>query len=231
MTRPVDDRSGAHVTGAAALAATTADAPATVAAQAMVEPPATTAEPGPSLGASREVRVRHARAEDVPLIFENIGYWASRGRMLVRPMQNIFENLRDFFVAEVDGDDGPVFAGNGALHVLWGDIAEVRGLAVAPGVQAKGVGRAIVKATEDEARRVGIPVLFAWTYEVAFFEKCGFDLIDKTRDLHPRVWSECLRCPFYVGCNENGVVKRLEGVPMPRNLPEPPPAQVPPGIR
>lgn len=43
--------------------------------------------------------VRPARAEDVPLIFENIGYWASQGRMLVRPMQNIFENLRDFFVA------------------------------------------------------------------------------------------------------------------------------------
>lgn len=185
----------------------------------------------PTAGTHVQVRVRHARSEDVPLIFENIGYWASRGRMLVRPMQNIFENLRDFFVAEVDGEDGPVFAGNGALHILWGDIAEVRGLAVAPGVQAKGVGRAIVAATEEEARRVGIPVLFAWTYEVAFFEKCGFQLIDKTRDLHPRVWSECLRCPFYVGCNENGVVKRLDGVPMPHNLPEPPPAQVPPGIR
>ncbi|MFO7546284.1 MAG: N-acetyltransferase [Trueperaceae bacterium] len=223
MKRPAGDSSAAHDTGAAALTPATTAAPAAA--------PATTAAPAPILGASLDVRVRHARAEDVPLIFENIGYWASRGRMLVRPMQNIFENLRDFIVAEVDGDDGPVFAGNGALHVLWGDIAEVRGLAVAPGVQAKGVGRAIVKEAEDEARRVGIPVLFAWTYEVAFFEKCGFTLIDKSRDLHPRVWSECLRCPFYVGCNENGVVKRLEGVPMPRNLPEPPQAQVPPGIR
>ena len=175
--------------------------------------------------------VRPARAEDVPLIFENIGQWASEGRMLVRPMQNIFENLRDFFVAEVDDGSGPRFAGNGALHILWGDIAEVRGLAVAKGVQARGVGRALVAACEEEARRVGIPVVFAWTYEVGFFERCGYTLIDKSRDLHPRVWSECLRCPFYVGCNENGMVKRLDGVPMPRNLPEPPPAQVPPGIR
>ena len=93
------------------------------------------------------------------------------------------------------------------------------------------VGRALVAACEEEARRVGIPQLFAWTYEVGFFERCGFQLIDKSRDLHPRVWSECLRCPFYVGCNENGVVKRMDGVPMPANLPEPPPAQVPPGIR
>lgn len=177
------------------------------------------------------VRVRPATASDVPAIFENINYWATQGTMLVRPMPSIFENLRDFFVAEVATDAGPVFAGNGALHILWGDIAEVRGLAVAPDVAARGVGRALVAACEAEARRIGIPVLFAWTYSVGFFEKCGFTLIDKTRDLHPRVWSECLRCPFFVGCNENGLIKRLEGVPMPTNLPEPPPAQVPPGIR
>ncbi len=177
------------------------------------------------------VTVRPAASEDVPFIFENIGYWAHQGKMLVRPMQNIFENLRDFFVAELETDEGPVFAGNGALHILWGDIAEVRGLAVRPDVVAKGVGRALVGACEAEARRVGIPTVFAWTYSVEFFEKCGYRLIDKTKELHPRVWSECLRCPFFVGCNENGVVKILDGVPMPKNLPEPPPTQVPPGIR
>jgi amino-acid N-acetyltransferase len=185
----------------------------------------------PRQSVSAGLRVRPARAEDVPAIFENIGQWAHEGRMLVRPMQNIFENLRDFFVCEELTPEGPSFAGNAALHILWGDIAEVRGLAVAKGAQSRGVGRALVAACEDEARRVGIPVVFAWTYEVAFFEKCGFRLIDKTRELHPRVWSECLRCPFFVGCNENGVVKRLEGVPVPHNLPEPPPTQVPPGIR
>lgn len=181
---------------------------------------------GPSL------RVRPAQADDVPTIYENIRYWADQQRMLVRPMNDLFENLRDFFVAELVDEDGTVtFAGNGALHVLWGDIAEVRGLAVAHGVQARGVGRALVEACEHEARRIGIPVVFAWTYEIGFFERCGFSLIDKTRDLHPSVWSECLRCPFFGNCNENGVVKRLEGVPMPERLPEPPPTQVPPGIR
>ena len=183
-------------------------------------------------GSAGPLFVRPARAEDVPHIFENISYWASQQRMLVRPMNNLFENLRDFFVAEIVDDDGTVtFAGNGALHLLWGDIAEIRGLAVAQGVQARGVGRALVEACEHEARRVGVPIVFAWTYEVGFFERCGYELIDKTSDLHPRVWSECLRCPFFGNCNENGMVKRLEGVPMPANLPEPPPAQVPPGIR
>jgi amino-acid N-acetyltransferase len=181
--------------------------------------------------AQRVITVRPAKSEDVPLIFENIGYWAGQGKMLVRPMQNIFENLRDFYVAEIETPTGKEFAGNGALHILWGDIAEVRGLAVRPDIMTKGVGRKLVEACEVEARRIGIPTLFAWTYSVGFFEKCGFRLIDKTKDLHPRVWSECLRCPFFVGCNENGVAKRLEGIPVPHNLPEPPQAQVPPGIR
>jgi amino-acid N-acetyltransferase len=180
---------------------------------------------------SSVITVRPAKSEDVPLIFENIGYWAGQGKMLVRPMQNIFENLRDFFVAEIETPTGKEFAGNGAIHILWGDIAEVRGLAVRPDIMTKGVGKELVKACEAEARRIGIPTLFAWTYSVGFFEKCGFTLIDKSKDLHPRVWSECLRCPFFVGCNENGVAKRLEGIPIPHNLPEPPPAQVPPGIR
>lgn len=175
--------------------------------------------------------VRPAAAEDVPAIFRNIGYWAQQGKMLVRPMPAIFENLRDFLVAELHNDEGATFVGSCAVHILWGDIAEIRGLAVAPQVQARGVGRRLLEACEKEARRMGIPTLFAWTYAVGFFERCGFQLIDKTRDLHPRVWSECLRCPLFLGCNENGMIKRLEGVPLPDDLPSPPPAQVPPGIR
>ncbi len=176
-----------------------------------------------------EISVRPAKAEDVPLIFENIGYWAGQGKMLVRPMNDIFENLRDFFVAESETVNGKEFLGNGALHILWGDIAEIRGLAVKYDVQAKGIGKKLVQACENEAKRIGIPKVFAWTYSVEFFEKCGYKLIDKSKDLHPRVWSECLRCQFYAGCNENGMIKQLD-VPMPYNLPEPPPAQIPPGI-
>ncbi len=183
-----------------------------------------------SLSKSNQIIIRPATASDVPKIFDNIGYWASQGKMLVRPMPQIFEDLREYLVAEVETEDGIVFAGNVALHILWGDIAEVRGLAVQNDVRAKGIGKQLVLACEEEARAIGIPQLFAWTYEVGFFENCGYTLIDKSKDLHPRVWSECLRCPFFVGCNENGMLKRLEGVAMPENLPEPPPAQIPPNV-
>lgn len=176
--------------------------------------------------------IRPAASSDVPMIYDNIAYWAERGRMLVRSHQNLFENLRDFFVAELETVNGPVFAGSSALHVLWGDIAEVRSLAVAPTAQARGVGTALVQACEHEGQRLGIPQTFAWTYEVEFFEKCGYHLVRNQEDFHPRVWSESRRRPFVTCCNKDGVLKRLDQVPWPSNVPKPPaPTQVPPGIQ
>ncbi len=179
---------------------------------------------------SVQIEVRTAKATDVPAIHKLIEHWALKDRMLLRPIDDLFGNLRDFFVAEDISIEVPEIVGTGALHILWGDIAEIRGLAVAPRLTARGIGRQLVQACENEARLLGVPTVFAWTYAVAFFERCGFTKIDKSSELHPRVWSECLRCTFYNNCNENGMIKQLEGVPMPEGLPEPPISQVPPGI-
>ncbi|MEX2502193.1 MAG: hypothetical protein WD336_07440, partial [Trueperaceae bacterium] len=72
----------------------------------LVPPGATRAPDGSSPNdVPGDVHVRPARVEDVGRIYDNIAYWASKGRMLVRPMQNVYENLKDFFVAErIDGD-------------------------------------------------------------------------------------------------------------------------------
>ena len=43
-----------------------------------------------------DVHVRPARAEDVQAIFENIGYWAAQGRMLVRPTRKAYRALPRF---------------------------------------------------------------------------------------------------------------------------------------
>ena len=176
------------------------------------------------------IDVRHAKVKDVPAIHKLIEYWALKDRMLQRPVDNLFANLRDFFVAEDRSMSRPRIVGTCALHILWGDIAEIRGLAVAPEVTSRGIGRQLVQACENEARFLGVPTIFAWTYAVSFFQRCGFNKIDKSGELHPRVWSECLRCTFYNYCNENGMIKKLEDVPIPEGLPEPPTAQVPPGI-
>ncbi|MEZ4608478.1 MAG: hypothetical protein R2865_17230 [Deinococcales bacterium] len=53
-------------------------------------------------------------------------------------------------MAEIDGPEGKIFAGNAALHILWGDIAEIRGLAVKEDVKAMGIGKKLVSACEAE---------------------------------------------------------------------------------
>ena len=46
--------------------------------------------------------------------------------LLSKATVTLFEDVQEFYVAEVDG----VVVGCGALHVLWEDLAEVRTLAV-----------------------------------------------------------------------------------------------------
>ena len=72
------------------------------------------------------VELRKARLEDVDAIYWLIRYWAEKGLMLVRSHSHLYENIRDFWVLE--DEDGQI-VGTVALHVLWRDLAEIRGLA------------------------------------------------------------------------------------------------------
>ncbi|AFZ68387.1 N-acetyltransferase [Deinococcus peraridilitoris] len=166
----------------------------------------------PDLSPQARVSARKARLSDLEAIHELIGYWAARGQMLVRSRQLLAETIRDFVVmeAEPEGDHPGGLAGVCGLHMLAPDLAEVRGLAVHPSFQGRGLGRELVLACEREARELGLPALFAWTYQQKFFENCGFMRIDKTH-LHPKVWSECQRCAFFENCNEIAMLKTLQG--------------------
>ena len=53
-------------------------------------------------------------------------------------------------------------------------LSELRSLAVAPEGQGKGVGRALVLATEALARQRGSATLFAVSNDEAFFSRFGF---------------------------------------------------------
>ncbi|ADV66603.1 N-acetyltransferase [Deinococcus maricopensis] len=164
----------------------------------------------PELHPDAPLTTRKARLSDIDAIHELIGYWAARGRMLVRSKTLLAESIRDFTVIEAAphaGKPGGI-AGVGGLHLLARDLAEVRGLAVHPNMKGRGLGKALVLACEAEARDLALPALFAWTYEQTFFERCGFTRIDKT-NLHPKVWSECQRCAFFENCNEIAMFKPL----------------------
>ena len=126
--------------------------------------------------------------------------------MLHRSPQEIFEAIRDFKVARVDGE----FVGCGSLHILGDDLAEVRSLAVRDDVQARGVGAAIVAECMEDARRFGLERVFALTYKPGFFEKQGFRVAN-VMEFPQKVWGECVRCPFFTNCKEVAVVRDLVG--------------------
>ncbi len=148
--------------------------------------------------------IEPARLSDAEAIHQLVTYWAEKGDMLHRPVTEIYEAIRDFKVARLDGE----LVGCGSLHIMGADLAEVRSLAVSESVQGKGVGAAIVAACIDDARALGLDRVFALTYRPGFFEKQGFRLAN-VMEFPQKVWNECVRCPFFTNCKEVAVVRNL----------------------
>lgn len=131
--------------------------------------------------------------------------------MLFKSYAELYEHLREFGVYE--SPDGGVL-GCVALTIIWADLAEVRSLAVDENHLRKGIGRRLVEWAIEESRRLGIRRLFALTYEQGFFDRLGFEVVEKAT-LPLKVWSDCVRCPKRDGCDEIAVVRVLEDVEAP----------------
>lgn len=154
-----------------------------------------------------KLRIEKAKIADAPQIHKLINHFASQGEMLARALSEIYENIRDFFVAR---DDGDIIACV-VLHVIWADLAEIRSLAVDEEQQDQGIGASLAQACLDEARELGIPTVFCLTYKPAFFAKLGFQEIDKA-GLPQKIWADCYRCPKFPNCDETAMVLYLEPV-------------------
>jgi amino-acid N-acetyltransferase len=81
-------------------------------------------------------------------------------------------------------------------------------LAVAADYLKQGIGRELVKACIDEAKKYRLPKIITLTYQDKFFEKMGFTFSDK--NAFPRkLWRECLECPKLEHCDELAYVLDL----------------------
>lgn len=149
--------------------------------------------------------IRRAKATDVETIQQLITAHSSEGLMLPRSRYKVFSRLQGFVVAE---DDQQQIVGCGALVILWGDLAEIQSLAVAKHKLGHGYGKKIVEELIDHARALEIPNVLTLTYQVDFFAKLGFTIIDK--DSVPRkTWGECLECPKLECCDETAMIYRI----------------------
>jgi amino-acid N-acetyltransferase len=125
--------------------------------------------------------------------------------MLPRPLSEIYENLRDFVVA-ISSEE---VVGCASLHILWADLAEIKGMAVAGKGQGQGIGTILAKECLEEAKRLEIPTVFCLTYRPSFFERLGFRRVDVI-ELPRKVWGECQRCPKFPQCDEIALILHLE---------------------
>src|SRR3978361_1446750 len=66
--------------------------------------------------------IRRARTADVPGMRRLVELFASERILLAKAPVQYYEDVQEFFVAELDGD----VVGCAALHVLWEDLAGVR---------------------------------------------------------------------------------------------------------
>ncbi len=152
------------------------------------------------------MNVEKAKIGDAQRMHELINSLADKGEMIARALSEIYENLRDFFVIR---DNSTQVIACVALHIIWGDLAEIRSLAVSEDKQDKGLGSALIRACLKEAKELGIPTVFCMTYKPFFFEKHDFRQVDKT-ELPRKVWSECYRCPKFPDCGEIALIYHFE---------------------
>ncbi len=146
--------------------------------------------------------IRRATLGDIKDIQGLINFYAKKDEMLPRSLNELYENIRDFFVYEKGGK----VLGCVALHVAWEDLAEIKSLAVLEAKQKQKIGSLLVKIAFEDAEKLKVKRVFALTYVPAFFEKLGFKKVEHSQLPH-KIWSECIKCVKFPDCQETALVK------------------------
>ncbi|MCX5697826.1 MAG: N-acetyltransferase [Candidatus Omnitrophica bacterium] len=146
--------------------------------------------------------IRKAGIKDIKQIQALINAFAKQDLMLARSLNELYENLRDFWVAE----ENHKVVGCAALHISWDDLAEIKSLAVAKKSQGKGLGKELIDACLSEAEVLGAKKIFVLTYKPDFFKKFGFKRVGHARLPH-KIWAECINCCKFPDCQEIALLK------------------------
>lgn len=131
--------------------------------------------PAPGEPPGARLHVRRARTADVPGIKALVDYYAGR-ILLEKNFVTLYESVQEFWVVEHDG----ALVGCGALHAMWSDLGEVRTVAVDPAVKGMGAGHLLMESLLATAHELGLTKVFVLTFEVEFFRRHGFDVIEGT---------------------------------------------------
>lgn len=148
--------------------------------------------------------IRKAKIKDVKKIQALVNYFAAKDMMLPRSLNELYENLRDFWVCAEKRN----IIGCSALHLCWDDLAEIKSLAVSQKFQRKGIGTQLVQECIKEATILGAKKVFVLTYKPQYFRRFGFSKISHDKLPH-KIWVECINCHKFSHCQEIAMLKKL----------------------
>lgn len=153
--------------------------------------------------------IRKATIKDIKVIHALLSDYGDKGVLLSRPLSQLYDHVRDFFVYEIP--ETKAIAGCGALQFCWEDLAEIRSLAVYKEHQGREIGSRLVQAAISEAKDYGIKKLFTLTYKPMFFKQFHFNVIVRS-ELPLKIWSDCISCVKFPDCDETAMMLALEGI-------------------
>ena len=163
--------------------------------------------------------IRKAKYNDVESIQNLICIFSETGKVLFRSLDEIRENISNFWVYEKKDQ----LIGVCSLKKDWGRLIELRSLGVDPRYSGQGIGTKMVEASLKEALSTDCDTLFVLTYAVSMFKRLGFRTIDKERLPH-KVWNDCNACLHQENCDETAMVLSLASLRQTKAIQIPPTA-------
>ncbi|MDM8526300.1 N-acetyltransferase [Desulfococcaceae bacterium HSG8] len=148
--------------------------------------------------------IRKATIKDIKAIHGLLQEYGEKGELLARPLSQLYDHVRDFWVWLKDDKVRACCA----LQFCWEDLAEIRSLAVHPDHTGKNIGTTLMEHALSEAGSFDIKEVFTLTYQPGFFKRFGFAQIDRS-DLPLKIWSDCIICVKFPDCDETAMMKKL----------------------
>ncbi len=152
--------------------------------------------------------IKKATLQDIKAIHKLLQEFGSKGELLPRPLSELYDHVRDFWVYRDDNIKDSVI-GCCALQICWENLAEIRSLAVHPEHWGKKIGSKLVEAAISEAKSLNITKVFTLTYRPDFFKKYGFVQIDRS-ELPLKIWTDCILCVKFPNCDEIAMMKKID---------------------
>ena len=146
-----------------------------------------------------------ATVKDIKDIHACLLAGAGAGQLLPRPLSDLYNHTRDFFVLK---DSQGTLAGCCALSIVWDNQAEVRSLYVPEHLRRHGLGRRLVEACFNDALDFALHRVFTLTYRTDFFSSMGFVEVGKDT-LPQKIWADCIHCPKFPDCDEIAMQRDL----------------------